>query len=284
MQRIISLLPVVGVLCLILLALSAGSRVLGQDVSKQCSSLGDLSSLRTIAENALTIVNAGDLTRAKARIKNLKAKWNKMEAALRPCDPGRWRVMDKAIDVALVQLSAKRPQAPTAKDALQNLSASLDRRGPNLPATVEKAATAQSAWLAVTDIIDTAEKLRGEGTVLDVSFFEPKDGQPVYAVRTYANGKVWDSLLDSTTAAVIDEGIMTQESELDREHQAEVAALKGVKVTLRQAITSAENTDGGRAIDAGLVQVHGGRVWEILVQKGAKSRQVHVDSVTGKIL
>jgi uncharacterized membrane protein YkoI len=268
-----------------MLELGAGSRVLCQNVSKQCRSLGDLSSFRTIAENALTIINAEDLTRAKARTKDLEAKRNKVEAALRPCDPERWRGIDKAIDAALAQLNVnKRSQAPTAKDVLQNLLTSLARPSPNLTATAEKAATAQSARLAVTDIIDAAEKLRSGATALDVTYFEPKDVQPVYAVRTYANGKVWNGLLDGMTAATIEEGIITQESELDTEDEVKVAALKGVKVTLRQAITSAENADGGRAIDAGLVQVHGGRVWEILVQKGAKSRQVHVDPVTGKIL
>ena len=43
----------------------------------------------------------------------------------------------------------------------------------------------ESAKLSVTDIIAAAEKLQAGASVLDVSF-EPKDGKPAYAVRTYA--------------------------------------------------------------------------------------------------
>lgn len=271
----------VGALCCMLLALSPGSRALAREAAKQEQSLGDLSSFRAIAEHTLTVVNTGDLTRAKARIRDLETKWDKAEATLRLRDPERWRVIDEAIDTALAQLRAERPQAAAAKDALQNLLSRLDGPGPN--ATPGKAATAPSARLTVTDIIDAAEKLRSGETVLDVSF-EPKDGRPLYSVRTYANGKVWDGLLDGTTAAAIGQGIVMEESALDAEDKAEVAALKGAKIMLRQAIASAEKANGGWALNAGLEQVRGHAVWEILIQRGAQSQQVHVDPVTGKIL
>jgi len=120
-----------------------------------------------------------------------------------------------------------------AKDALQNLLASLDR--PNQRATVAPgaAATAEPSRLSVTDIIAAAEKLQAGASVLDVSF-EPKDGRPVYAVRTYLNGKVWDGLLDGTSGAAIDQGTVIDESALDAEDKVELAALKGAKVTLRE--------------------------------------------------
>jgi hypothetical protein len=44
------------------------------------------------------------------------------------------------------------------------------------------------------------------------------------------------------------------ESTLDAEDKAELAALKGAKITLRQAIASAEKANGGRALNAGLEQ------------------------------
>jgi hypothetical protein len=51
--------------------------------------------------------------------------------------------------------------------------------------------------------------------------FEPKDGQPAYAVRTYGNGKVWDGLIDGITGAAIGGGTITDESALDEEDKAE---------------------------------------------------------------
>jgi uncharacterized membrane protein YkoI len=267
----------------LLLALNPCGRALAEDAASQSQALGDLSSFRVIAVDTLAVVNTGNLTRAKARIKDLETNWDRAEAKLRPRNPERWRILDKAIDSALVQLRADRPQALAAKDALQNLLASFDR--PDQSATVApgEAAAVESARLSVADIIAAAEKLQAGARVLDVSF-EPKDGQPAYAVRTYANGKVWDGLLDGTSGAAIDHGTVMDESALDAEDKAELAALRGAKITLRQALASAENATGGRALNAGLEQVRGRAVWEILIQSATKSQQIHIDPITGKIL
>jgi uncharacterized membrane protein YkoI len=270
-----------GALCLLLLML--GGRAQAQDAANQSQPLGNLSSFRTIAVDTLAIVNSGNLARAKTRIKDLERRWDGAEPQLRPRDPERWRIIDKAIDGALAQLRADKPQSLAAKDALQNLLASLDR--PNQRATVAPgaAATAEPSRLSVTDIIAAAEKLQAGASVLDISF-EPKDGRPVYAVRTYLNGKVWDGLLDGTSGAAIDQGTVIDESALDAEDKVELAALKGAKVTLREAIASAEQVNGGRALNAGLEQIHGRAVWEILIQNTTQPQQIHIDPISGKIL
>jgi uncharacterized membrane protein YkoI len=266
----------------LLLALNLWGRALAEDAANQSQAL-DLSSFRAIAADTLAVVNTGNLTRAKARIKDLETNWDRAEAKLRPRNPERWLIIDKAIDAALVQLRADRPQALAAKDALQNLLASFDR--PNQSATVApgEPAAVESARLSVTDIIAAAEKLQVGASVLDVSF-EPKGGQPAYAVRTYANGKVWDGLLDGTSGAEIDHGTVMDESALDAEDRAELAALKVAKITLRQALASAEKATGGRALNAGLEQVRGRAVWEILIQSTTQSQQIHIDPITGKLL
>jgi uncharacterized membrane protein YkoI len=63
-----------------------------------------------------------------------------------------------------------------------------------------------------------------------------------------------------------------------------LAALKGARIALRQAIASAEQAHGGRALDVGLEQVKGRAVWETLVHNATQSQQIHIDPVTGKIL
>jgi len=269
-----------GAFCLLLLALGPGSRAPAQDKASQNLSLSDLSSFRVIAGDTLAIVDAGNLKRARARIKDLEANWDRAEAKLRPRSPEQWLVIDKAIDAALVQLRADKPQAPAAKEALQTLLASLDQPAPAAPG---ERANVESARLTVTDIVALAEKLQAGANVLDVSF-EPKDGKPAYAVRTYANGKVRDAVIDATSGAVIDPGTDVDESALDAEDKAELAALKGAKIALRQAIASAEQANGGRALNAGLEQVKGRAVWEILIQNTTQSQQIHIDPITGKIL
>jgi uncharacterized membrane protein YkoI len=272
-----------GALCVLLLALNLWGRALAGDAANQSQPLGNLASFRAVAVDTLAIVNTGNLTRAKARIKDLETNWDRAEAKLRPRNPEQWQLIDKAIDAALVQLRADKPQTLASKEALQNLLASFDR--PTQGATVApgEPATVESARLSVTDIIAAAEKLQVGASVLDVSF-EPKDGQPAYAVRTYASGKIWDGLLDGTSGAAIDHGTVIDESALDAEDKAELAALKGAKITLRQAIASAEKANGGRALNAGLEQVRGRAVWEILIQNTTQPQQIHVDPITGKIL
>ena len=136
--------------------------------------------------------------------------------------PSNGEISTRSIDAALQQLRADNPQAAAAKQALQNLLAELDRPSDG---AAGKAQTTASAKLSIKDVITALEKLRAGESVLDVSF-EPKDGQPAYAVRTYAKGKVWDGLIDGVTGAAIDNGTVTDESALDDEDKAELAASK----------------------------------------------------------
>ena len=272
-----------GALCFVLLVFSLSTEALAQHAANQVLTQRDLSSFRSIAEDTLAIVDMGNLKRAKSRIKGLETPWDRAEPKLRPRSPEQWRKIDKAIDAALQQLRAHSPQAAAAKEALQNLLAELDQ--PNESATVApgKAEAAHSARLSIADIIAALEKLRADESVLDVSF-EPKDGQPAYAVRTYANGKVWDGLIDGLTGAAIGDGTVTNESALDDEDKAELAASIHAKITLRQAIETAEKANDGRALNAGLEQVRGRVVWEILFQNAKHHQQIRIDPITGKIL
>jgi uncharacterized membrane protein YkoI len=268
-----------AVLCFLLLARLWGS-ALAQDAANHNRSLGDLTSFRTIAAESLAIVDAGNLAGAKVRIKDLETSWDRAEAKLRPRDPERWLVIDRAIDAVLVRLRADTPQASASKDALQSLLASFDRSDQAI--ALGDVTTLEAARLPVVDIIAATEKLQAGASVLDVSY-EPKDGRPAYAVRTFASGKVWDGLIDATSGSAIDRGTVTDESALDAEDRVELAALKRAKVTLRQAIASAEKSGGGRALNAGMEQVRGRAVWEILVQNAKQPQQFHIDLITGKI-
>jgi uncharacterized membrane protein YkoI len=270
-------------LCFLLLALTLSGQGLAQQAASRSLSQVNISPFRIVAEDALAIVNSGNLKRAKARIKDLETDWDRAEAKLRPRSPEQWRAIDKAIDAALLQLRADSPRAPAAKEALQNLLVELGRPDQSAAAAPGKTEASDLAKLPITDIVAVVEKLQGGTRVLDVSF-EPKDGQPAYLVRTYANGKIWDGLLDGVTGAAIGGGTVIDELALDDEDKAEVAASKHAKITLRQAIETAEKAGEGRALNAGLEQVRGRVVWEILIQNTKVSRQVHIDPITGEIL
>jgi uncharacterized membrane protein YkoI len=269
-----------GALCILVLAFFQGNEALAQHATNQSLNQRDLSSFRSITEDTLGIVNTGNLKRAKSRIKDLETDWDRAEAKLRPRNPEQWRKIDKAIDAALQLLRAESPQTASAKDALQGLLAELDR---STEASVSNSESAVSAKLSIADIITVLEKLRANETILDVSF-EPKDGKPAYAVRTYSNGKVWDGLIDGNSGIAIGDGTVTNEAALDNEDKAELAASKHAKISLQQAIVTAQKANDGRAINAGLEQVGGRVVWEILFQDPGLRQRMHIDPITGQVL
>ena len=267
-------------LCFTVFAFALSSEAMAQHVANRPLTQHDLSAFRVIAQDTLSIVGTGNLGSAKLRMKDLEADWDRAEATLRPRSPEQWRDIDKAIDAALQQMRAVSPQAAAAREALQKLLAAFD---PPKEGTAGQADAAVSAKLSIADVIAALEKLRANESVLDVSF-EPKDGRPAYAVRTYANGKVWDGLIDGITGAAIGVGTINDESALDEEDKAELAALKHAKVMLPQAVETAEKANDGRALNAGLEQVGRRVVWEILFQDATRHHKIRIDPITGRIL
>ncbi|MBY0328818.1 hypothetical protein K2Q02_01855, partial [Patescibacteria group bacterium] len=98
----------------------------GAPIPKPTSTLGDLSSFRTITNDTLGLVNQGDLSGAKDRIGDLEYEWDNAEARLKPKDSAKWHEVDDAIDEALRQVRSVHPNAQSEKTSLEALLDTLN--------------------------------------------------------------------------------------------------------------------------------------------------------------
>jgi uncharacterized membrane-anchored protein len=85
----------------------------------------EVATLRTIAQDTLTKVQAGDQTGATARIKDLETAWDDDEPTLRPLDDTAWHVLDGQIDSVLKALRAGEPDPATETQTLTALVTAL---------------------------------------------------------------------------------------------------------------------------------------------------------------
>jgi hypothetical protein len=87
------------------------------------SPLGDLTIFKTITQDTLDKLNAGDQSGATTRIGDLEYEWDNAQSRLKAKDKSEWTKMDGKIDTVLRELRAVNPNPVTEKSALRSLLA-----------------------------------------------------------------------------------------------------------------------------------------------------------------
>jgi uncharacterized membrane-anchored protein len=85
----------------------------------------EVTKFRTIVEDTLSKVQAGDQAGATARIKDLETAWDEDQPTLQPLDDSGWTVLDGQLDKVLKALRASNPDPTTETQTLTTLSTSL---------------------------------------------------------------------------------------------------------------------------------------------------------------
>ena len=89
------------------------------------SPLGDLSAFRTITQDTLRLLTAGDQSGATTRVDDLETEWDNAEARLKPKDKAAWTAIDSKIDTVLRELRATSPKPASEKTSLTALLGAL---------------------------------------------------------------------------------------------------------------------------------------------------------------
>jgi len=85
----------------------------------------DVASLRTITQDTLARVEAGNQGAAKTRVKDLETAWDKDQSKLKPIDATAWTFLDGRIDAVLTSIRAAKPDKATEASSLHALLDSL---------------------------------------------------------------------------------------------------------------------------------------------------------------
>lgn len=160
---------------------------------------------------------------------------------------------------------------------------SADQENPATGAKIESPAAIQAfnaAKMSLPQAIAAIQK-QSRGKVLDVSF-ENKSGTPMYKATVWANNAEEMWTVDANTGKVTNstEAPMPQ-AKLDQEDQTEVHGIDSAKIDLSQAVRTAEQKSGGKAIDAGIEAHNGMTSYEVQTLKNGTMQAFTVNPQNG---
>lgn len=101
-----------------------------QAVTSVNSPLGSLSEFKTITSDTLTLIKAGNTAKAKTRITDIEALWDKNAPKLKPKNIKVWTKIDGAIDLSLKAVRASNQNLKVSEAKLNALLIELNSADP----------------------------------------------------------------------------------------------------------------------------------------------------------
>jgi uncharacterized membrane-anchored protein len=86
----------------------------------------EIANFRTITQDTLSKVQAGDQAGATARVKDLETAWDVDQPTLEPMDANAWAILDGQIDAVLRAIRSSTPDPTAEQDALDTLLTNLN--------------------------------------------------------------------------------------------------------------------------------------------------------------
>lgn len=143
---------------------------------------------------------------------------------------------------------------------------------------------AKSAKVSLTDAINAAQ-VQDHGNVVSARF-ELRQGKPEYLIRAFdgKSGQEWVGHVDASTGKLIGQGETVPLSRLPKEDQQELTASQNSGTTLAQAVQTAEQQRGGKALAAGLSARQGKVSYRTeLLQSNGRTQMAMVNPQSGQV-
>ncbi len=180
----------------------------------------------------------------------------------------------------LIVMVALGPISATAHSAAERAdSSSAPEQGQTLSVQSELE-TFNQVKVSARDGIAAVEQHLAGAKVVDISF----DGQaqaPLYHVKAYRNGVIWNGAIDASTRTIVSDS-STPASQLDAEDRSNLADLKRARFDLAEAVVIAETYGGGKAVGAGLSRADGRLIFLVVVVSDGALKEISVDPTENK--
>jgi uncharacterized membrane protein YkoI len=181
-----------------------------------------------------------------------------------------WHVVVAGLLALLVSAPTVAAAAPSASEPSSGQEQTTNSDDREVAHQIELFRTAQ---VSLSRAIEIAERAHAGARTSDVSF-DGGSGAPVYRVRTFYDGQLWEHAINAATGEIATDRLISSLEELNAEDRTNIASLSGVAQQLSDAVRVAERATSGKAISGGLTRERGKLNFVVIVVSGLDLKQV----------